>query len=51
MIVSRCNGSYPHLDMKTAICDDSVHERVDWPRDCAQFALWAAGGGVSDIEV
>ena len=49
MIVSRCNGSYPHLDMKTAICDDSKNEMDDWPSDCGQFALWAVGGGVSYI--
>ena len=35
--------------MKTAICDDSKNEMDDWPSDCGQFALWAVGGGVSNI--
>ena len=46
MIVSKCNGSFPELDMQTAVCAGQERDRsVKWPHHCTQFAFWAVGGG------
>ena len=47
LVVMRCDGRHPDLNMKTAECF------WDWPKDwpsCSEtFAAWGAGGGVSSF--